>query len=92
VVRKMSSKPEYTEITRAEISEKRHFVVSSCSKGGYTLAQTISTKENDEDIEIFLKGAIHVADLDYLYEVRDAINVAIEEIESSRHKRKKKEK
>jgi hypothetical protein len=86
------SKVEYKEITRASISDKRHFVVSTCSKGGYTLAQTINTKdsETDEDMEIFLKGAIHVADLDYLYEVRDAINVAIETVESSRKKSKKK--
>ena len=37
-----SKKIEYTEISSAIVTEKRKIVISTCSKGGFTVAQRIS--------------------------------------------------
>lgn len=68
---------EYNELSRAKISSKRVAVISACSKGGFTIAQQIETSEEDKVGFVFLKGALHVEDVDGLYALRDAINVAI---------------
>lgn len=74
---------EYKEISRAKVTDTRDVVLSSCSKGGYTIAQLMSVKEGDVTTPVFMKGAIHVADLAALYNLRDSINVAIEKIETT---------
>lgn len=71
------SKIEYSEISRAKVTESRNIVVSSCSKGGFTVAQQLMAKENDKTTSVFLKGAFHIDDVEGLYNLRDAINVAI---------------
>lgn len=71
------SKVEYNEISRAKVTDSRNIVISSCSKGGFTIAQQLEAKENDKTTSVFLKGAFHVDDLHGLYNIRDAINLAI---------------
>ena len=71
------SKIEYTEISRAKVTDSRNIVISSCSKGGFTIAQQLEAKENDKTTSVFLKGAFHVDDLHGLYNLRDAVNLAI---------------
>lgn len=75
---------KYTEIAKAEITESRNVVISGCSKGGFTMAQQLVAKERvGKDTVVYLKGAFHIDNLSGLYNLRDAINVAIHEIESN---------
>lgn len=71
------SKIEYHELSRAKISSSRNVVISSCSKGGFTIAQQLEAKENDKTTSVFMKGAFRVEDIHGLYNLRDAINLAI---------------
>jgi hypothetical protein len=71
------SKIEYNEISRAKVTDSRNIVISRCNKGGFTIAQQLEAKENDKVTSVFLKGAFHVDDLHGLYNIRDAINLAI---------------
>lgn len=77
------SKVEYTEISRAKVTDSRNIVISNCSKGGFTIAQQLEAKENDKTTSVFLKGAFHVDDLHGLYNIRDAINLAIKVTEEN---------
>lgn len=77
------SKIEYTELSRAKVTDSRNIVISSCSKGGFTVAQQLQAKENDKTTSVFLKGAFHVEDVNGLYNLRDAVNVAIKMAEES---------
>ena len=52
-------------------------MISSCSKGGFTIAQQLEANENGKITTVFMKGAFHVDDIQGLYELRDAINLAI---------------
>lgn len=71
------SKIEYRELSRAKATDSRNIVVSSCSKGGFTIAQQLEAKENDKTTSVFMKGAFHVEDIHGLYNLRDAVNLAI---------------
>lgn len=73
----MRSKPEYKELSRARISDTRNVVVSSCSEGGFTIAQQLEAEEAAGTTSVFMKGAFHVKHSDGLYNLRDAINHAI---------------
>lgn len=77
------SKIEYTELSRAKVTDSRNIVISSCSKGGFTVAQQLQAKENDKTTSVFLKGAFHVEDVNGLYNLRDAVNIAIKMAEES---------
>ena len=75
------AKPKYKEVAKAPISDKRNVVISTCSSGGYTIAQQSLIQEGDRKTWVFYKGAITIKDLEHLYNVRDAINIAIKKIE-----------
>ena len=77
------SKVEYNEISRAKVTDSRNIVISACSKGGFTIAQQLEAKENDKTTSVFLKGAFHVDDLHGLYNIRDAVNLAIKVTEEN---------
>ena len=77
------SKVEYTELSRAKVTDSRNIVVSCCSKGGFTIAQQLEAKENEKTTSVFLKGAFHVDDIHGLYNIRDAINLAIKVAEEN---------
>ena len=71
------SKIEYHELSRAKVTDTRNNVISNCSKGGFTIAQQLEAKENDKTTSVFMKGAFHVEDIHGLYNLRDAVNLAI---------------
>lgn len=77
------TKIEYTELSRAKVTDSRNVVISSCSKGGFTIAQQLEAKENDKTTSVFLKGAFHVDDIHGLYNIRDAVNLAIARAEEN---------
>lgn len=71
------SKIEYHELSRAKVTDSRNIVISNCSKGGFTIAQQLEAKENGKTTSVFMKGAFHVEDIHGLYNIRDAVNLAI---------------
>lgn len=75
-----NNKTRYEEISNARVSDNRSVVISSCSKGGYTMAQRMEISDGKQIVSVFLKGAIHIKDKEALENVRDAINVALEQI------------
>ena len=77
------SKVEYNELSRAKVTDSRSIVVSSRSKGGFTIAQQLEAEENEKTTSVFLKGAFHVDDIHGLYNIRDAINLAIKVAEEN---------
>lgn len=76
-------KVEYNELSRAKVTDSRNIVISACSKGGFTIAQQLEAKENDKTTSVFLKGAFHVDDVHGLYNIRDAVNLAIKIFEEN---------
>ena len=77
------SKVEYHELSRAKVTDSRNVVISNCSKGGFTIAQQLEAKENDKTTSVFMKGAFHVEDIHGLYNLRDAVNLAIKVFEEN---------
>jgi hypothetical protein len=77
------NKIEYHELSRAKITDSRNIVISSCSKGGFTIAQQLEAKENGKTTSVFMKGAFHVEDIHGLYNLRDAVNLAIKIFEEN---------
>lgn len=77
----VKNKIEYNELSRAKVTDSRNIVISNCSKGGFTIAQQLEAKENDKTTSVFMKGAFHVEDITGLYNLRDAINLAIKIVE-----------
>lgn len=71
------TKVEYSEISRAKVTDSRNVVISNCNKGGFTIAQQLEAKEGEKTTSVFLKGAFHIDSLHGLYNLRDAINLAI---------------
>lgn len=77
------SKIKYRELSRAKVTDSRNIVISNCSKGGFTIAQQLEAKENDKTTSVFMKGAFHVEDIHGLYNLRDAVNLAIKIFEEN---------
>ena len=71
------NKIEYRALSRAKVTDSRNIIISNCSKGGFTIAQQLEAKENDKTTSVFMKGAFHVEDIHGLYNLRDAVNLAI---------------
>lgn len=75
---------KYAEVAKAEVTPTRNIVISKCSKGGFTIAQQLVARERpDKDTTVYLKGAFHIDNVDGLYNLRDALNVAIHAVESN---------
>lgn len=73
----------YEELARAKVQPNRSLVISECSKNGFTIAQQLEVKEGNHMMNVFLKGALHIDDIQGLYNLRDALNVAIQKAEQS---------
>lgn len=75
-------KAHYTELSNAEITENRNIVISECSKGGFTVAQQL----NADGTKVFMKGALHIDNLQGLYNLRNALNVVIDKVAEKENK------
>lgn len=74
---------KYTELAKAKIQKSRNLVISATSKGGFTIAQQLEVNEGNRVTTVFLgKSGMIVDDLEGLYSVRDALNVAIDKMEN----------
>lgn len=69
-------KAHYTELSNAEITKNRNVVISECSKGGFTVAQQLKA----DGAKVFMKGAIHIDNLEGLHNLRKALNVAVDKV------------
>ena len=69
-------KAHYTELSNAEITENRNIVISECSKGGFTVAQQLKA----DGTKVFMKGALHIDNLEGLYNLRNALNIVIDKV------------
>lgn len=69
----------YVELSKAKVKDRRNVVISECSKGGFTIAQQLEVSEGDRKTNVFLKGAIHIDNVNGLMNLRDALNYAIME-------------
>lgn len=79
------SRIEYNEISKAKVSNSRNVIISACSNGGYTIAQQLVAQEAGKTTSVFMKGAFHIDDINGLYELRDAINLAIQISEANKN-------
>lgn len=89
------NKTKYLELSNAQIADKRRLVISECVKEnqdtkesiqcGFTLAQQVEVEEGKRMTRVFLKNGIHVASVDELYNLRDAINDAIDKYEEKKN-------
>ena len=91
----MAAKMKYLELSNAQIADKRRLVISECVKEnkeskekiqcGFTLAQQVEVEEGKRMTRVFLKNGIHVSSVDELYNLRDAINDAINKYENEKN-------
>ena len=91
----MAAKMKYLELSNAHIAAKRRLVISECVKEnqdtkeniqcGFTLAQQVEVEEGKRMTRVFLKNGINVASIDELYNLRDAINDAINKYENEKN-------
>ncbi len=66
----------FTELSKAQIQEKRNVVISLTDRNEIALGQQVIIEEKQRPISVFLKGAIFV-DRERLVDLRDALNEAI---------------
>lgn len=74
---KGSGKAEYRQLSKARVTKNRNIVISECSKGGFTIAQQLVVSDDQNEVSVFMKGAMHIYDFDALIAVRDALDEAI---------------
>lgn len=74
---KGSGKAEYTQLSKARVTKNRNIVISKCSKGGFTIAQQLVVSDDQNEVSVFMKGAMHIRDMDALISLRDAFDEAI---------------
>lgn len=75
------SKDDFREIASAKIQDKRELVISKRGKGGYTLAQRILVEEGNKTTTMYLKNAIHIDTVEGIQNLRDALNLVIQQNE-----------
>jgi uncharacterized FlgJ-related protein len=75
---------QYVILSKAKIQETRNLIISKNSyDGGFTMAQQIVVNEGSRRTTLFVKGTIQVDNLSCLYELRDALNEAINKAEQN---------
>ena len=79
----MMEKVTYNPICEIKLNENKYMVISDCSKGGYTIGQKVTVKDGSNSIDMFMKGAIHINDIDTMKDLRDKIDHIIEKFEKS---------
>ena len=78
-----NDKPTYMQLSSVKVNGSKNLVISSCSKGGFTLAQQLVSVDEDtgHTQAVFLKGACHIRDIDALKELGEAVETAIKHAE-----------
>ena len=78
------SKPTYMQLASSRANGSKNLVISSCSAGGFTLAQQLVSIDPDtgERQTVFLKGACKIRDIDALKAFYKAIGLAVHKAEN----------
>lgn len=85
----MKNKVNFEELCRAKVSKIRNIVISKVisktSNGAFYVAQQLNVLDEDtgKNINVFLKGALKLENIDAMYALRDSINLAIEKAENN---------
>ena len=81
----MKNKVNFEELCRAKVSKIRNIVISKTSGGAFYIAQQLNVLDEDtgKNINVFLKGALKLENIDAMYALRDSINLAIEKAENN---------
>lgn len=78
---------KFIELAKAKIQDKRNIVISKVNDEdtsmelGFTVAQQIEVQEGNKITSLYMKNAVHIDNIEGLYNLRDALNVAISKIE-----------
>ena len=78
---------KFIELAKAKIQDKRKIVISkvndedTSTEMGFTVAQQIEVQEGNKITSLYMKNAVHIDNIEGLYNLRDALNVAISKIE-----------
>lgn len=72
---------KYKELSSASIGNNRIVVISSREDGSFTVAQKMKVVNDYEEVNFFLKGALHIKDEQGLLNLKEAICKAVESIE-----------
>lgn len=76
---------EFRELAKAKIQESRNIVISKMTTvDSFTLAQQLVVTEGNKQTTMFMKGAIHIDGVQSLYNLRNALNEAISQIEENK--------
>lgn len=71
----MSEIKKFIELAKAKIQETRSIIISKNDvNAGFTLAQQVTLMEGTRETLLFIKGAIHIDDIEGIYNLRDALN------------------
>ena len=73
----MQNNSKYEKLAEAKIQNDRYAVISRRNEDGFTIAQRVKIQDGTGDVDVFLKGAIHVDDIEGLYNLRDALNTVL---------------
>ena len=74
---------KFIELAKAKIQDKRNIVISKVNDEdtsmelGFTVAQQIEVQEGNKITSLYMKNAVHIDNIEGLYNLRDALNVAI---------------
>lgn len=78
---------KFIELAKAKIQDKRNIIISKVNDEdtsmelGFTVAQQIEVQEGNKITSLYMKNAVHIDNIEGLYNLRDALNVAISKIE-----------
>lgn len=75
------NKSSFKQIANAQISDKRQAIISKLDDGSFTIGQRLEINEGNKVMNIFLKGALHVNDIDCIRNLRDALNLVLDKEE-----------
>lgn len=70
----------FTEIARAHVTDTRDVVLSKTQSGTVLMAQQIKVTEGKRTHNIFLQGAFEIPSYEALIDLRQAIDIAINEM------------
>lgn len=81
---------EYTELARAKVQPMRSVVISKRENmGDFSLVMMLEVQEGNRTTYVYMKdSSMYVDNIDGLYNLRDALNVAISEAEKSEKEKK----
>lgn len=76
-MKREAKKPYHVPIVEVQnIDENRDLTISR-SPHGYTIAQKVAVEEGGKKFSVYLKNAVHIADIDCLEEIGKAISETV---------------